>query len=1684
MPIPGGRPAILAAVALLAAGFGGGFLTARMMAPKTAATAPQVAPASSGFDWPLFGKLRAADAPRAAVRKPDGFAVWTTRLDTTGGSPRACIRMSEPLDPARSYGDFVSVSPGLGHPAAVTVSGDELCVAGVGYDGRTITLLSGLPAKGGDVLQANADVAFQAGAKPVYVGFAGAGVILPREDADGVGLETVNVSRLHLEVWRVADRNLVRKEISAPEPTPEGGYDYEYGENGAGQDGRRIWEGDMAVRGQPDQKATTVFPLGAVLKTLEPGAYLVTASDASGLKGDQKKKGLAQGESPARARRWILFTDMALQAYDGSDALDLTVRSLKTAKAMGGVRVALVGKDGGELASVTSDGSGRAHFARALLAGESGAAPARVMAYGPRGDFTVMDLERAPIDLSKQDVSGRQLPGGGPRTGKAAVDPASAVDGFLYADRGIYRPGETVHLVALLRDRLARSVKDRRGFLVLRRPSGLEFSRYHFAASPSGAVNQDAVLPAAAPRGVWHASLEMEGSDATSGEVSFQVEDFVPQRLAVTVAADADRPVLAGETRQVQVTARFLYGAVASALPVRSEGRVIADPNPFPALKDYRWGDQKTPFPEKLLQGSASVTDGQGKATQAFKTDDLGGSDQPLLALFTASVFEPGGRPVSEQANLKVRLKSLYLGVKTTSGSGEDPLQTFEVIAVDASGRRVAAPKVHYRLIAERWNYDWYEQNGRWAWRRTSRDVPIAEGMIAVGPQAAQRISRKLGWGDYRLELDDAATGARTVVRQASGWGEPADGVEPPDSARVAAVRTGYRTGDQVEVRIEAPFAGEAEVAVASDRLIASKSVTVPKEGTTVKLTADAAWGAGAYVMVTVVQPRDPVSSPKPRRALGVAYVPLEPPGRKLQVAMDTPQVLDSKAPVVVPLTVKGLGSGEKAHVTLAAVDEGVLRLTHQKNPDPIAWYFGKRALALSYRDDYGRLLDPNLGAAGAVNFGGDEFGGAGLTVVPTKTVALWSGVVDTDANGKATIRLPAGDFNGQLRLVAVAWTDKAVGAGAADMTVRQPVVAELSLPRFLAPGDHAQATLELNNVAGRPGPYTAQVGGVGYSATQPKPATLASGQRVSQHLDIAASNRPLVGAVTLKASGPGFADERRYPLQTRLGWGPSTRATSALQQPGESYTPPASVLSGYAAGGVSLTVSYSPFRGFDPAPIAAALSRYPYGCSEQLVSTAFPLLYAPEVGGTPRLRAASASLAPTVAKLLDREALDGSFGLWRVGDGEADPWLGAYIVDFLLEAKAKGAPVPEDSLVRALNGMRLVSKPDGFSSIGYRMNESFFPGADMKLRREENQRRRSRAAAYALYDLAKAGQGDLARLRWFHDVGFKTEPSALARAQVGAGLAAMGDRVRAHDSFVQVLPALGYVDRSDWYQSPLRDLAGVIALAYEAGETGIARELQDRLENTVKSPDDLNTQEQGHLLKAASAMMAAAGPLSIQAAGVQPQGASRYAVGRLADARLVNTGKGAIWRTVTVSGLPATPPPAQTAGLHLDKRYYALDGSPVDPAALKQGERVIVRLSVQADDAREMQTVVDDPLPAGLEIEAVLRPADAQGVVQREGEEGEEGEGAGGAVTRKNAAPGRFAFLGSIAEPSLQEKRDDRYVAAFTLASGKPVTLAYVARAVTAGDFFLPGAEARNMYRPAVNARTPSSRLKVAAAP
>ena len=1652
-------------------GLGLGFLLARGTAAGHPGQQANIARQETSFLWPLFGHPRAADAPRPGDEKPDGFAVWRWRIDTSHAQPVDCIQMTRKLDPARSYADFVLVAPAIQGAPAVVARGDELCVGGLGLADRKITLLKGLPSAAGETLAASQDVDFTATDKPPYVGFAGDGVILPREDSDGVGIDTVNISRLAIEVWRVPDRNLVRRQIVKTDPAGEGDYSSDY-ESRPDDEGHVVWKGALEIHGDLAQKTTTVFPLGAVLKSLSPGGYVIKARDASGGRG-LKTGEEDSGQQPAQASRWIMFTDMAITSYTGSDGLDAVVRSLKSARPIPGVRVALVANDGEDLGAGTSDAAGRVRFPHSLLAGEGSSHARMLMTYGEQADLAVLDLDRSPVDLSAQGIGGRTEPGApGPTEGRQSK---TDVDGYLYSDRGVYRPGETVHLVAMVRDQRGEAVKDRKGALVIKRPSGTVFANYAFAGADAGAINRDIAVPSGAPRGRWTAALQIDGIDDPSGQLSFSVEDFAPQRLAVTVEGQDKTPVAAAQVRKIDVSARFLYGAPGSALQTQGEARIKTDPNPFPAYKDFVWGDAEKPFQEKAIDLTSTVTDGAGRAVLALDSGAAGETDQPLSAAVVASVFEPGGRPVRESVNLKLRTLPVYLGVKTTQaeGGGDPAAMSLDLIAVDGAGKRIAAPGVTWTLISENWDYDWFQKDGRWQWRRTSRDKVVAKGSVNIGAGAAARLNRRLGWGDYRLVLE-GQKGVRTAVRFSAGWGAPAQDLEAPDVVRVSAGPNAHAQGDWIDVAFKAPYAGEAQVAVATDRVIDFKTMTVGKSGGTLRLKSSDLWGGGAYVLVTVIQPRDPVSTPRPHRALGLVYVPLDPKGRKLTVDVATPDRILSHNGIDVPVQVQGLGFGQRARVTVAAVDEGILRLTKQESPDPVKWYFGKRALGVDYHDDYGRLLDPNLGAPANVNFGGDELGGEGLTTTPIKTVALWSGVVQTGPGGRATVHLPAqAEFNGQLRIMAVAWTDQAVGGGSKDLTVREPVIAELSLPRFLAPGDTAMATLELHNLEGRVGHYLAQITAQG-GILSPfrKLYQLALGQQVIERAPLTAPNSAGISQVRFDVSGPGFSQTKTYPLQTRLGWGPVTRTFTELQKPGEAFTPSPEMMRGLMAGSVTMEVSYSPFQGFDPGPIAVELSRYPYGCTEQLVSGAYPLLYAGEVSKDPRLKGVAAKLTQAVSQLLDRQSLDGAFGLWRVGDGEADPWLGAYATDFLIEAQKRGIAVPQDAIDRALSALRQVSRPDGWSSASYRLTYPDWWAGSKEASKAATERMRSRASAYALYVLAKGGHGDLARLRWWRDVQMKAEPSPLARAQVAAGLAMMGDQARAHDGFVQAEAAVGYkrpalrvgpvvyVDSDDWYQTPLRDLAGVVALAYEAGEPAVGKDLQSRLAGAVKSPDELTTQEEAQLLKAAHDMLAAAGPIRIQASGVvalpASGGAPRWAVGKLASARFVNAGTGGLYRTVTVRGTPLDSPTASSHGISVSKSFFSFSGAPADPASMRQGERLIIRISGANLQARTLPLVIDDALPAGYEIEMTLGPDDAQ--------------------------DGPFKFLGQLTSTTAEESRDDRFVAALNAPGNKSFTVAYVARAVTPGDFYLPGAQAQDMYHPGLFARTEAHRTKISA--
>lgn len=1584
---------------------------------------------------------RPADAPRAAPASTNRFSYLRYNIDVSETSPRACLTFSAPLNPAVDYSAYVALEPAA--PIALSTSGQTLCIGGLQFgESRDLVLRAGLPALDGRTLAADETTPIEFGDRPAFVSFAGNGVILPRRDADGLAIETVNVDALEVTVSRVNDRALVFKRISEGVSTVEGGYGYLNYDEDPWDLGEPIWSGEMTIDAPRNAPTTTVFPLASAIGALEPGAYFIEAR--------QKKPGEEWRSLPASAQRWILFTDLALTTYRGADGLDVTLRSLQSARALAGAQLTLLARNNDILAEVTTDRSGRAHFDGRLLRGEGPLAPRLVMAYSLEGDFAALDLDSAPVDLSGEGIGGRT--------------PSQGADVFVYTERGIYRPGETVRASALTRDDQARAMS-RPGSFVVYRPNGIEAERVRFAASaedaPPGAVFHDYVTPRDAARGMWRIALELDGLGEVGSE-SFSVEDFVPQRVALALEADETTPIAAREVRAIDAEARFLYGAPGAGLAIEGEARIEVDPSPFDQYPDYRFGRHDEQFVEQRLDLPPTAADGAGHALVALDLQNAGeDSSLPLRVRAVIGVEEPGGRAVRDQIIVPYRPRDLYIGLDPAFDGESAPRNagtSFNVVALDRDGNAQEA-EVDWRLLRVDWTYDWWrDEYGEWRWRqsREVQQIETGRALIAADGSAAIEIAG-LDWGDYELIVEDPVTGAAASRGFWAGWGgRTQDGVEAPDRVRVTAPSDPVVVGQTAEFSILPPYAGEAEVVVATDRVLASRTVTVPEGGTNVSFDVTDEWGAGAYVMVSVFTPRDPVAMPRPRRAVGVVHAPVDVGERTFDIAFEAPDVVRPRQTLDVTVHATGADAAD-AWITLAAVDEGILQLTRFQSPDPTEWYFGKKALGLELRDDYGRLLDPNQGAAAEVRAGGDSLGGEGLTVTPTRTVALFSGPVKLDRDGTAVIPLELPDFNGELRLMAVAWSGDAVGDGARPLTVRDPVPAELVLPRFLAPGDEAVATATVDNVEGQGGAYSILVAADELEVSEiPVAAELAPGERRDVPALVGAVDEG-VDEIDLTVTGPGgFAISRSYPIQTRSAFLPARTVDRAVMEAAETYAPTADLLAAFAPGTGSVEISFSPIP-LDAAALYASLEEYPYGCTEQITSRAMPLIYAPEIAALADEGGAGSSVfqvQQAVSSILNRQNADGTIGLWRLGDRNASAWLGVYTTDFLSRAKAAGHAVPDAALARALEALQRIADGDTSGGGGYEYDVPQYRGQE-----DSYQRLRDRSRAYALYVLAREGRADVSRLRYVHDQELRTIESPLARAHVAAALALVGDRARAASAFDAAVEVLGFQNNGDYYQTPRRDLAGVLALAAEAGETDLVETLAERVGEELPDPSSLSTQEKAFLLMAAHALLDGRQDAQVRATGSSVDGVSgdRFTL-TMADlqtgASFENRGSGLVWRTVVAKGAPVTAPPAAAEGVAANKRVRRLDGGEVDLAALSQGDRLVVAITLSPRERRLQPLILADLLPAGFEIEAILRPEDG-------------------------GPNGAYSWVGEIAYAKLAEARDDRFLAALDV-TGSPATVAYVVRAVTPGRYTAPGVVVEDMYRADVFARTTAFQVAI----
>jgi len=1550
------------------------------------------------------------------MRVEHGFRMLDYSVDADAVSPRACFQFSEEL-PGRGtdFSPFVAVV-GQDKPA-LSATDKQLCVEGLKHGERyQITLRAGLPSTVHETLTKSAEyVVFVRDRKP-FVRFSGKAYVLPKTGQRGIPVLSVNTSAVKLDVYRIGDRNLIDTLVGYDFQNNIGRYD---SDAIASRRGAKVWSGELAVEQKLNTEVTTAFPVDKALGALGPGVYVMTA---------QPKEALS--ESGDLATQWFIVSDLGLTAYTEHEGIDVFIHSLATAEPSGSVEVKLIARNNEVLATGQTDSNGFLHFAAGLARGEGGLAPTAIVA-SVKGDYAFLSLKAPAFDLSDRGVGGREVPVG--------------LDAFVYTERGVYRTGEIVHVTSLLRDARGIAAPSAPLTLVMQRPDGVEYRRALVQDGGVGGRSWDVPIVSSAMSGTWRVAAYTDPKGAPVGETTFMVEDYVPDRIEFDLTTTS-KAVSPSSPAQMAVDGRFLYGAPASNLELGGSV-IITAAKERPGFAGYAFGlSDEAVAPQRLELQDMPTTDATGKVSFPIELDKLAPTTRPLEARINVNMSESGGRAVERSLTLPVTPDAAMVGVKPAfsgrslaDGANAD----FDVVMVAPDGSRQEAKDLHYELLRIETSYQWYRQNGQWEFEPVKRTERVADGKLDIAADKPGRLSLPVKWGRYRLEVSTGDT-VTSLNFDAGFYAESR--ADTPDMLEVALDKNDYKSGETMNVSVTARTAGYLTLNVFTDHLVATQSLNVKAGAVKQSLTVGKDWGTGAYLVATLRRPLDRPAQRMPGRAIGVQWLGIDRAGHTLPVTMNLPATLRPNSKLTVPVRLAGLASGEDARVVVAAVDVGILNLTNYKPPAPDEYYLGQRRLTADIRDLYGQLIDGMQGAIGNIRSGGD--GGAELTGSPPTQppLALYSGIVKVGADGAAQVSFDIPAFAGTVRVMAVAWTKDKVGKVTGDVIVRDPVVLTATLPRFLRTGDHGAVQLELDNVEGAAGDYAISVSAEGAAKIEGDKQTLKLDAKQRGHVSLPVTAAG-AGASTIdvSVSGPnGFTLDRAYALNVRPATQTLVRRTVRPLATGETLTLNRDMFADFVPGTGRVALSVAISTSLDAAALLNALDRYPFTCSEQTTSVAMAMLYVKDFaaeGHPPIIGDVDQRLQDSVARLLSRQDSNGSFGLWTVGGQDA--WLDAYVTDFLTRAREHGLKVPDTAFNLALDRLRnyVANAPEPSKDGG-------------------------EALAYALYVLARNGAAPIGDLRYIADVKIGDVATPIAKAQIAAALAMLGDKTRAETVFATALnaiPAQPKLDVSrDDFGSALRDSAALVTLASEGGATPrVVDDAVARVDAARALSSYTSTQEDAWLVLAARSLAKKTNAISLSLNGEQRQGAlyrSLRADQLETPLQVSNSGTGTVQAVVSVSGAPITPESAAERGFKIERKFYTLDGQLADVAKPKQNQRFVVVLQMTEPQPQFGRVIVADYLPAGFEIDnpRLVSSGDT----------------------------GTLAWITDAAEPVNTEFRDDRFTAAFDRKSDSPsvFTVAYVVRAVSPGTYVLPQATVEDMYRPDRFGRTATGTIETTA--
>ncbi len=1150
-----------------------------------------------------------------------------------------------------------------------------------------IQVKKGLHAFGGYVLGDTFDGTDKVEPFPRQLLIMHAGSILSMAGEKKVSIFARDVPAIHFEIGRVLPDQLHHLFTQSNGQFQHPNFNYNFGEDNLAEYFSEIRTLDVEP-GKPQYEALDLSKyLGA------RGVFLLKVQSWD----PESKRPLGENDD-----RLIVVTDLGLVVKDNADQThDVFVQSIHSGDPVANARIVVIGKNGQPVMSASTDSDGHAQFGSLVDFRRERQPVAWVVSKERDTAFLPMQRSDRWLDTSRFDVGG---------VSDASASPQS-LQAYVFSDRGLYRPGDEMRFGILVRSRdwkqplagipLQAVLLDARGLTV--RKENIKLSAAGFEELRHSTLD-------VAPTGTYTLNIHVikDGRPANLlGSTTVKVREFLPDRMKVSVHLSSENPQCWVNPKYLKgrVSLATLFGTPACGPTVKAE--LVLSPS-APSLdrwRDYRFSDPmhaKESVHDSFADGE---TDDEGVAEFDLALQRFASATYRLT--LTAEGFEAeGGRGVAGELSAVVSPLEYLVGYKPDgdlSYLSKGSSHSVELIAVGPKGDRVEAKALKQVLIERKFvSVLMRQDNGTYKYESVRREIELnqkAQAIAATGAKAALNTSRP---GDFALVLkNDKDDEVARVEYSVAGTANLSRSMDKNAELQMQLKKKDVEPGEEIELSIKAPFTGAGLITIEREKVFTHKWFKSSTTASVQHLTLPDDFEGDGYVSVAFV--RDPGSDEVFMSPLSYGIQPfsVSRAKRAAKVTLESPDLVKPGEPYKMKVS-----TDRATRLVVFAVDEGILRVAQYENPDPLAFFFRKRALGVRTSQILDLILPEYSKLMAALAPGGDDDAALNAHLNPfkrkqNKPVAYWSGIVNAGTTPRELTYEVPDYFNGTLRVMAVAVAEDAVGTFEKKAIVRGDFVLSPNVPMVVAPGDELEVSVGVaNNVSG-----------------SGKGAAVEVAIKVGKGLEVVGAATQTLKIDELREGSAKFRLKATRDLGsasvtfTSANGGKSAKITTDM-----SVRPATPYLVTFQAGHLksgSQTVPvqrrlYTEYRkeeaGISHLPLglthglAGYLEKYPHGCTEQTVSQAVPAIVLgkrPEFGYTQET--AAKAVAAAIAILRSRQNEDGGFGLWAANP-HVDTLASVYALHMLTEAHERGWNVPADTLKSGLSWLQQLARQDGDS--------------------------------------------------------------------------------------------------------------------------------------------------------------------------------------------------------------------------------------------------------------------------------------------------------------------------------------------------------------------------------------------------